>query len=154
MRTFGKRSPRFRGMILALAAFAALGLAAGRAGAQDEESIGRGRVTYRVYCHNCHGDEARGDGRLASLLKVKPTDLTQLAHTNHGRFPVDKITKIIDGREEVLAHGDREMPVWGQVFMDKAGSEDDVRVKLVQLVHYLESIQAKSPAAKATGSNR
>jgi mono/diheme cytochrome c family protein len=136
-------------MVMALAAFAAFGLVAGRAGAQDEESIGRGRVTFRVYCHNCHGDEARGDGRLASLLKVKPSDLTQLARTNHGSFPVDKITKIIDGREEVAAHGDREMPVWGQIFMDKSGSADDVRTRLTQLVQYLESIQEKSPAVKS-----
>lgn len=132
-----------------LAVFAALGLVAGRVAAQDEESIARGRITYRVYCHNCHGDEAKGDGRLASLLKVKPADLTRIARANHGSFPVDKVTRIIDGREEVLAHGDREMPVWGQVFMDKTGSKDDVQAKIAQLVQFLKSIQEKAPAAKA-----
>lgn len=149
MKAFGKHRPQLSFTIMALAALAALGLLAGRAGAQQEESIARGRITFRVYCHNCHGDEARGDGRLASLLKVKPADLTQLAHANHGSFPVDKVTRIIDGREEVVAHGDREMPVWGQIFMDKSGSADDVRTRLAQLVQYLESIQEKSPAGKS-----
>jgi hypothetical protein len=41
------------------------------------------------------------------------------------------------------------MPVWGQVFMDKTGSADDVQAKIAQLIQFLKSIQKQGPAAKA-----
>lgn len=43
-------------------------------------------------------------------------DLTALAKNNNGVFPFDRVYQIIDGRREVLAHGPRDMPVWGRNF--------------------------------------
>ena len=109
------------------------------------EQAARGKVTYRVYCRSCHGVEGHGDGTLAPLLKVPVPDVTTLARRAGGEFPEDRVTAAIDGREEVAAHGPRDMPVWG----DALGSADDengrdegeVRQKIRELVAFLASIQ-------------
>jgi mono/diheme cytochrome c family protein len=109
--------------------------------AQQVELVARGKVTYRIYCQNCHGDSAHGDGRVAQWLTIKPADLTQITKKNQGTFPFDRIYRVIDGREEVAAHGMRDMPIWGQLFMETSGNEDEVRGKVLQLIHFLQSIQ-------------
>jgi mono/diheme cytochrome c family protein len=148
MRTLGERSDRWRGIVIVLTVLAALGLAAGLAAAQDPEMIGRGRVTFRVYCQNCHGQTAKGNGHLAELMKLPPSDLTQISIRNGGTFPADRMLRIIDGREEVLAHGEREMPIWGQAFLERSGNEADARWKIQQLIQFLESIQEKAAATE------
>lgn len=132
---------------LALAALTTLATVAPAAEQEDAESIAVGRVTYRVYCANCHGNDARGDGRIASLLTVEPSDLTRLAADNGGTFPADEVRKTIDGREEVRGHGMREMPIWGDVFQDDPGdaaAEKKAQDKIDDLVAFLGSIQAES----------
>ncbi len=111
--------------------------------------IAKGRVTYRVYCINCHGAKGTGDGTLAEMLTTQPADLTKLAQGADGKFPADKVRDIIDGRTGVRGHGMKEMPVWGDVFqtssLEPSGSdesaEDRARRKIHELVLYLESIQ-------------
>jgi len=111
--------------------------------------VSKGRVTYRVYCINCHGAKAKGDGALAEMLTTRPADLTQLKANSDNKYPADKVRDIIDGRGEVRAHGMQEMPVWGDVFqtssLEPSGSdesgEDRARRKVHELVLYLESIQ-------------
>ena len=111
--------------------------------------ISKGRVTYRVYCINCHGAKAKGDGNLAELLTVKVTDLTQLKNENDGKYAANDVAKAIDGREQVPGHGMKEMPVWGDVFQtsvaepstDDAAGEKRARAKIQELVAYLETIQ-------------
>lgn len=144
MRTHGQSSYRWRAMAAVLAVFAAFGLIAGRSGAEDQDAGAYGRVTYRVYCQNCHGSSAKGNGTLAQLMKVQPADLTRISLKRGGTFPVDEIMRIIDGREEVLAHGAREMPIWGEAL---TGDEDGVQKKIRNLIAYLESIQQRSVAA-------
>jgi hypothetical protein len=56
----------------------------------------------------------QGDGRLARSLNIAPADLTRIAKANGGEFPFAKVAEIIDGRAIVAAHGQREMPVWGE----------------------------------------
>lgn len=148
MRRLGESSYRWRSVLAVLAVFTALGFLAASSGAQDPELSARGRITYRVYCQNCHGNLGKGDGRIAELIKVKVADLTQLSKKNGGTFPAERVQKAIDGREEVLAHGSREMPIWGQVFVDNASNEEDTKVKIQQLVAYLESIQEQGAAKK------
>ncbi|HEX6900407.1 MAG TPA: cytochrome c [Thermoanaerobaculia bacterium] len=143
MRTPERGANPWKSAAVVLAAVILLGWMAGSAGAQDDEQVAIGKITYRVYCQNCHGAGAKGDGKLAELMKVRPTDLTQLSKKNGGAYPADEVAGVIDGRAYVLAHGDREMPVWGQNFLDKTGSEDDVKTKVRQLVLFLESVQAK-----------
>jgi mono/diheme cytochrome c family protein len=130
---------------LAFAAGMALLLLGGAVGLGEEEATkaARGRVTYRSYCSNCHGETADGKGHLTPLLNVKPSDLTHLADKD-GIFPEERVRHSIDGRAEVAAHGQREMPVWGDFFQDSDGTPEGVaraQAKIDDLVAYLKSIQ-------------
>jgi Cytochrome C oxidase, cbb3-type, subunit III len=75
-----------------------------------------GRNFYRQYCASCHGQEGRGNGPVSRYLTVKVPDLTLLKQTHHGIYPLDQVMSVIDGRRIVRAHGNREMPVWGEIF--------------------------------------
>ncbi len=108
----------------------------------------KGRVTYRVYCANCHGSDAQGRGNIAKFLTVEPTDLTRLSEKNDGEFPAEHVRRVIDGLEEVAGHGRREMPIWGDVFktplVSSSGDEGDeerAKNKIRELVLYLKSLQ-------------
>ena len=142
-----------RGLIIAgLAGFGFFCVLSAQAEGQQQELIARGRITYRIYCRNCHGDVGKGDGKLVDILRVKPTDLTQITRKNDGEFPFDRVYRIIDGREEVASHGD--MPIWGAAFQESTGNEDETRGKILQLIEFLKSIQegAAKQAALKPGS--
>lgn len=111
---------------------------------QVSDPIARGRASYESFCMSCHGPEAKGNGPVATLLKVPPPDLTQISRKHNGSFPATMIYEQIDGREDIRAHGTREMPVWGNIWSEKDGvpqSEDDTRRQISELVEYLRSIQ-------------
>ena len=55
----------------------------------------------------------KGDGPAASHLARRPADLTKLSVSNGGVFPFVRVFEMIDGRLDVVMHGPREMPVWG-----------------------------------------
>ena len=80
-----------------------------------------GAEIFRAFCAACHGVEARGDGPTAKVLTVPPADLTQLAASNGGVFPVFRVVRQIDGRDPMLAHGG-EMPLFGRLFDYPDGS--------------------------------
>lgn len=129
--------------LAALAALAALPSAWGQA-EQRVYSAFNGKVSYKIYCMNCHGVSGRGDGYLADSLKSKSTDLTALAEGNGGVYPADRVAASIDGREQVKSHGMREMPVWGDAFLwpeDNAERQAEVRQKIGDLVEYVRTLQ-------------
>ena len=70
-------------------------------------------------------------------------NLRTLAKRNGGTFPTDAVTAYIDGRQVKAAHGDRQMPVWGDVFRgpEQGGAERTVRERINALVGYLKGIQ-------------
>lgn len=114
----------------------------------DDEHLGL--TEYELACMPCHGIDGRGDGPLAKRLKTRPSDLTQIAKSNGGKFPTSKISEFIDGRAAVAAHGARDMPVWGyryRVFGSPDETRRDVerraRAQLQALVRYLETIQRR-----------
>jgi hypothetical protein len=81
---------------------------------------------------------------MAKSLKVTPPDLTRLAARNGGKFPMERVQKIIASREQVPAgHGTREMPVWGPIFSQIAWDQDLGQIRVYNLARYLEKIQAK-----------
>jgi mono/diheme cytochrome c family protein len=139
------------GLIVALTATTAVPSLLGADQATEDRAffVAKGRVTYRVYCINCHGPKGAGDGTLSEMLSTKPADLTQLKAENDGKYPADKVRDIIDGRKGVRGHGSQEMPIWGDVFqtssLEPSGSdetaEERARRKVHELVLYLESIQ-------------
>ena len=131
--------------------------------AEDDKQfmIAKGRVTYRVYCINCHGAKAKGDGSLSELLSVKPADLTVIKESNDGTFPTQKVYDVIDGRgPAVRGHGMKEMPVWGDVFQTTSfepsgtGEEGDERAqrKIWEVVYYLESVQGEPGSEEGEAS--
>ena len=116
------------------------------AGTTNTERIALGRLSYRIHCASCHGESGRGDGPMAEYLKVRPTDLTRLAISRKGRFPRSEVYNAIDGRREVRGHGPADMPVWGATFQDRGRDtpqEREVRNKILDLVAYIESLQAE-----------
>jgi mono/diheme cytochrome c family protein len=103
-----------------------------------------GSQLFRTYCASCHGTNARGDGPLAAQLRRTPPDLTQYTRNNGGMFPSERVYRIIEGRD-IPSHGDREMPVWGDVFKlapDTQGA-GGVSARIDAVVRYLESIQER-----------
>ncbi|WP_227435020.1 c-type cytochrome [Nioella sediminis] len=85
----------------AMALVALLGLSACQ---QQAPNAGAGAMFYRATCATCHEPGSR----------PQAPDLTGLAAMNGGRFPMDRVTRIIDGRSELRAHGS-PMPVWGAI---------------------------------------
>jgi mono/diheme cytochrome c family protein len=104
-----------------------------------------GAALYTTHCASCHGRSGRGDGPVAEFLKVPPADLTQIVKYARGAFPAAQLTRIIDGRQVVRAHGDSKMPVWGDAFSHSLTRTDDaeVRQKIDALVRYLQTIQER-----------
>ncbi|MFQ5348820.1 MAG: c-type cytochrome [Thermoanaerobaculia bacterium] len=141
-------------LVLIAALLAAVAAPIAVATAQESETasqtvkVFKGKVTYRIYCSNCHGETGHGDGNLAELLSVKPADLTAIARNNGGTFPTEQITKLVDGREAVKGHGRKEMPVWGDAFQKslqpswtEESDDDRARRKIDEVVAFVKSIQ-------------
>lgn len=101
-----------------------------------------GRNLYYTHCASCHGASGIGDGPVAASMRRTPPDITGLALANGGTFPAERMRRIVDGRE-VGAHGNREMPVWGDAFKSAPGgrSEEAVRARIAAVIEYLGSIQ-------------
>ena len=103
-------------------------------------------------CASCHGADGKGAGFLTRLFRgVDPGDLTQLAANNDGVFPYDRVYQVIDGRDDIAAHGDRKMPVWGDRYMSSSMSQfgpDEVnqfrvRSRILELTNFIQSIQVR-----------
>lgn len=121
--------------------------------AQPDHDSGKallGKHLFRSYCATCHGATGEGDGPLAEVLSVPPSNLTLISADNGGVFPAERTRKIIDGREKVKGHGSGDMPAWGDAFKAVSGSEDEVATKIDRLVHYLMSIQVDAAAEVAS----
>jgi len=105
-----------------------------------------GRELYDANCANCHGRYADGQGPAAAdLAGGSSPDLRYLATRNGGTFPREWVTKVIDGREIVAAHGERQMPVWGKAFAEldaaNGSSKAQTEAKIQALVDYLVEVQ-------------
>ena len=116
-----------------------------------------GRAYFVRYCAVCHGIDGRGSGDYANVLSVAPPDLTTLvSRRDAADFPADELAAVIDGRNQVRAHGEPEMPVWGERFISAApvGSRGEVvvRAEVRLLVEYIRSIQEE--ASQAEGNRR
>lgn len=130
-------------------------LAAGVAGAQAPVTGGvAGRELYASYCAGCHGLDGRGGGAEAAKLGLKPPDLTRLYERYGSPLQRERVAAFIDGREEVKAHGPREMPVWGERFFEgdtgpPRGIETAKRRTIEVLVDHLQRLQGREQARLA-----
>lgn len=101
-----------------------------------------GKEMYVAYCASCHGEAGRGDGPAATALKTQPTNLTLLAAKNHGSFPSLHVVEIIRGDKRETAHGSKQMPIWGPVFLHMGHqNQGQEELRIHNLTMYLESIQ-------------
>ncbi|MEO1538056.1 MAG: cytochrome c [Pseudomonadota bacterium] len=87
--------------------------------AEGDPEAGAG--VFFTFCAGCHGEDARGNGPMSDLLTVEPPDLTAIAASNAGVFPVFDVVRQIDGRDPMMAHGG-EMPLFGAIFDFPDGS--------------------------------
>jgi len=117
--------------------------------AVNPQALDAGKRLFVKYCATCHGREAKGDGPLAPTLKTKTPDLTLLTKQHGGKFPYIDVLDILDGSTPYPAHGNAEMPAWGQTFQsDEPGASGSameqaaVRGRLMLITDYLRSIQA------------
>lgn len=103
-----------------------------------------GKEMFKSYCAVCHGSDAKGNGPAAPALKVAPTDLTQLAQKNGGKYPAPHVAAVIRGQAIVPSHGTEDMPIWGPLFSSiSQGHESQVQQRTTNLVSYIETLQAK-----------
>ena len=110
-----------------------------------------GKDEYVRSCAACHGVTGKGDGPAAKSLIKSPTDLTKLSEANKGVFPISRVYDTIDGRIEIIAHGARDMPVWGEIYtrelkypgnmLSKEMTESMVRVRMLALIEYISTLQ-------------
>ena len=118
-----------------------------RVAAQEQVVLTSGKLEYQDYCAACHGPAGKGNGPMSELWKKPPADLTQLSKKNNGQYPFWRVYRTIDGREEVVAHGPRAMPVWGARFLMQEGGapldEHTVLGRILALVYYVESLQER-----------
>ena len=96
---------------------------------------------YRSHCAVCHGLDGKGHGPAAPALKQPPSDLTQLSKQNEGKFPDFRVANAIQGDSVILAHGTREMPVWGDVFRSVQRDDAIVKLRVHNLTEYISSFQ-------------
>ncbi|MDO9526865.1 MAG: cytochrome c [Gemmobacter sp.] len=111
------------------------------------QDVAEGQSLFTRYCATCHGIEAKGQGPMAPVLMVQPTDLTALSSGNAGVFPMIRVVMRIDGRDPLVSHGS-SMPLFGQLF-----GEQDTPIKapngmpilttkpIADLVAWLQTVQ-------------
>lgn len=123
----------------------------GPANALAAEKGDIGKNEYETNCILCHGKNLKG-GPYVEFLKATPPDLSQLSKNNGGVFPFERVYGVIDGRQEVKAHGPRDMPIWGKDYQVKAAeyyfdmnydANAYVRARIFALIDYLNRMQNK-----------
>ena len=109
--------------------------------AQQEEVIENGRQLFNQKCAICHGEKGKGDGALGLQLKEQPADISRLSKRNGGTFPFWQVYGKIDGREDIGAHGPRQMPVWGTDDRYEGTGGRLASGQILEIVFFLQSIQ-------------
>ena len=138
-----------RSVIMAVVVFfqAAALLPGGSAQAQD---LVAGQDEFRNHCAACHGLTGRGDGPIGPLLKTPAPNLALISARNQGKFPFQRIYDVIDGRGVLAAHGNRDMPLWGDRYSKDAKpvtpdqaviTQELAQQRILALVYYIGTLQ-------------
>ncbi len=141
-----------RAFIIGIIAVGAPAMVQAQQNGAPGESADMGKYEYDGHCAACHGLTGKGDGFYVELLKggTKVPNLTELSKKNNGVFPFTRVYETIDGRQEVKAHGTREMPIWGKNFSARTiilrpyyDDEAFVRGRILAVTEYIYRLQAK-----------
>lgn len=112
--------------------------------AQDASSPD-GAELFARHCAACHGRQGEGDGPVASVMQVTVPNLRTLRQREGGEFPRQAVLEYIDGRNLPVSHGDRYMPIWGNVFSwsesEGESLESVVMARIEAITDFLEEIQ-------------
>ena len=109
-----------------------------------QDAAPEGAALYARHCSACHGQRGEGDGPVATVMQVAVPNLRTLEQRANGTFPRAAVLAYIDGRNLPVSHGDRYMPIWGNVFgWGESGADRDAVVtrRIEALADYLEQIQ-------------
>jgi mono/diheme cytochrome c family protein len=127
----------------------------GSSGLAQTQPVDSGKKEFLRSCARCHGTAGKGDVDVLKGLRQQPPDLTTLARKNGGEFPLVRVFNVIDGRIEVVIHGPRDMPVWGDVFRRDLGSRvprgymspemSDAMsyIRILEVIEYIMTLQGK-----------
>jgi mono/diheme cytochrome c family protein len=114
-------------------------------GCVEQSSKHSGAQLFQASCAACHGSDAHGNGPVAEYIAVPVPDLTLIQASNAGKFPAERIYRIIDGQFEQSPHGARHMPIWGYEFFAAQGDDQTAHKqaadKIDRLVEYLRTQQ-------------
>jgi mono/diheme cytochrome c family protein len=111
----------------------------------DPNAASSGGTPYQRFCAVCHGTQARGNGPLASDLRTPVPDLTTIAARSGGKFPAERVRKIITSGENLRGHGSADMPAWGDAFKRTTGLDGATPDQAIRnLTHYLWSLQRET----------
>ncbi len=99
----------------------------------DDEAIRKGAAHFRIFCVNCHGMKADGNGPLARILKIQPADLTTLKQSlPEGMTVQERVFRAVDGRHKVGEGQQRNMPVF----------TDNLKFNtVIEIARFVEAIQ-------------
>ncbi len=103
-----------------------------------------GAELFATHCASCHGAQGEGDGPVAAVMQVAVPNLRTLSSRNGGTFPADAVAQYIDGRNLPQSHGDRYMPVWGDIFLsggERPADEATVKQRIDAVVAFLRELQ-------------
>ena len=123
-----------------------------------------GKDLYKAYCIYCHGDDGKGHGSEAAVLRVPPADLTTIAARSGGKFEAGAVEDKINGwrfvprsMREMSARADAMntgkdaedvpvMPLFGPLFAKLYSQEvRDRQIRMANLVRFVKTLQANPP---------
>jgi mono/diheme cytochrome c family protein len=133
----------FLGLVLLSSPLLRAGQEQGQAPSPARNPI-EGADIFRHYCAACHGVDGQGHGPASVTMKHVVPDLTRISQRNGGTFPFLRVKKVIEGEDAgPLAHGSREMPMWGPIFHEIESDMDLGEVRLEAITKHLASMQQK-----------
>lgn len=109
--------------VAAVTAASLLSASANAADGNDAASV-RGRALFDTYCVLCHGAAGKGDGRAASLQKVRPSNLTVSSRSDEYKL------QIISNGGAAMKRSE-SMPAWKTVLTQQ---------QIADLVVYLHTM--------------
>lgn len=113
---------------------------------QPDAPLGSGEAMYRTYCAVCHGLDGKGGGPATPALRDQVPDLTTLSQRHEGKYPAKYVESVLrfGTANGFPAHGNREMPIWGQAFASvPRTTKSTVTARITELTKYLGTIQTK-----------
>jgi mono/diheme cytochrome c family protein len=126
-------------------ASACLSSVAAQAEGSRRAILDEGKMEFEENCATCHGKDGTGKGELSARLAIPPKDLTTFAQRNGGVFPFWLVFEIITGEQPFPGHDTLDMPLFSKRMRAQEGQPGFLpsHVRMLEVTHYLESIQKK-----------